>query len=366
MSAESGVPGGAEGEAPRNVLLVGSVPLPTSEDVFKLVAGKLGPLLKRLPDGETGKRAYWITSQAYLLARHPQFEPAGHNWNPDSGTVPETGAPKYRLKPGVSAREVTIPPLGYPDAARDSFALFRQLKAEGVIPKGTRFQVSLPTPLAFIIGLVAPESQAAVAPAFETRIFAELAEILNSIPHDELAVQWDTCLEIYILEGLRQPYFPEPFEGCVERLAALGKAVPPAVELGYHFCYGDFRHKHAVDPKDMGLMVEMTNALAARLPRAITWLHYPVPLDRSDDAYFQPLEKLAVGPETEIYLGLVHFTDGVEGAQRRMQTAANHRRNFGIATECGLGRRPPETLPRLMDIHAAVAGTATTVSPHDA
>jgi hypothetical protein len=28
---------------------------------------------------------------------------------------------------------------------------------------------------------------------------------------------------------------------------------------------------------------------------------------------------------------------------------------FGISTECGLGRRPPETVPGLLDLHAAVA-----------
>ncbi|MGH7006397.1 MAG: hypothetical protein ACREIP_20825, partial [Alphaproteobacteria bacterium] len=199
--------------AARNVLLLGSVPLQTTEEVFRLAAGALGSLLKRLPDGETGKRAYWITSQAYLLARHPQFEPAGHDWDPDSGTVPESGAPKYRLKAGVTARDVTLPPLGYPEAARESYALFARLKAEGVIPRHTRFQVSLPTPLAFIVGLVDPASQAAVAPAFEARIMQELGEILGAIPHDELAIQWDVCLEIFILEGIRQAYFPDTFQG---------------------------------------------------------------------------------------------------------------------------------------------------------
>ena len=29
---------------------------------------------------------------------------------------------------------------------------------------------------------------------------------------------------------------------------------------------------------------------------------------------------------------------------------------FGIATECGMGRRPPETIPALLRLHAALAG----------
>jgi hypothetical protein len=337
------------------VQLVGTVPYSNTDEVFDALASALGPLLKRIPDGETGQRAYWITSQARTLARDPQFEPAGHDWDPDSGTVPESGAPKYRLRKGVRAEEVTIPSLGYPEAARDSYRRFKRLKAAGRIPRHTRFQVSLPTPMAFISGLLAPDAQAGLAPAFEARIRTELAEILASIPHADLAIQWDVCLEIYVLEGLRQPWFPDAFEGCIARLAELGNAVPPAAELGYHFCYGDFRHKHAVEPKDMGLMVDMTNALLPRLMRPANWLHYPVPRNRHDDGYFAPLARLAASRETELYLGLVHYTDGVEGSARRIRVARRHCADFGIATECGLGRRPRETIPRLLEIHAEIA-----------
>ncbi|MFO0989344.1 MAG: hypothetical protein U1F37_18615 [Alphaproteobacteria bacterium] len=341
------------------VQLVGTVPYASTDEVFDALAGTLGPLLKRIPDGETGQRAYWITSQARILAHDPQFEPAGHNWDPDSGTVPESGAPKYRLKPGVRAGDVAIPPLGYPEAARASYAQFLRRRSVGRFAPGARFQVSLPTPMAFIVGLLAPEVHAALAPAFEARIMRELGEIVAAIPLRDLAIQWDVCLEIYVLEGLRQAWFPDAFEGCVARLAELGNAVPPAAELGYHFCYGDFRHKHAVEPKDMGLMVDMTNALLKRLARSVSWLHYPVPRDRDDDAYFAPLARLAAPRETELYLGLVHYTDGVEGSARRIRTARRHRAQFGIATECGLGRRPRETIPRLLEIHAELAlGTA--------
>ncbi|MGE5147908.1 MAG: hypothetical protein ACM3N5_14240 [Candidatus Eiseniibacteriota bacterium] len=339
----------------RSVQLVGSVPLPTTEDVFRLLAGALGTLARRLPDGETGKRSYWITSQAYLLARHPQFEPAGHNWDPDSGDVPEGGAPKYRLKAGVAPDAVELPPLGYAGAARESYALFARLKRESVIDRSTRFQVSLPTPLAFIAGLIDPPSQAAVAPAFEAAILGELREIVGGIPLRELAIQWDVCLEIFILEGLRQAYFPRPFEGCIARLVALGNAVPAEAELGYHFCYGDFRHKHGVEPKDTALMVEMTNALVAGLERPVSWVHYPVPRDRTDDAYYAPLARLELPPQSELYLGLVHNTDGLEGSRRRLDVARRHRGAFGVATECGFGRRPAETLPQLLKIHADLA-----------
>jgi hypothetical protein len=46
--------------------------------------------------------------------------------------------------------------------------------------------------------------------------------------------------------------------------------------------------------------------------------------------------------------------DGVEGALRRLRTARHYIPHFGIATECGRGRRPPETIPELLRIHREV------------
>jgi hypothetical protein len=81
----------------------------------------------------------------------------------------------------------------------------------------------------------------------------------------------------------------------------------------------------------------------------------PVPRDRCDDAYFEPLRRLEHRPETQLCLGLVHYTDGVGGTRRRLATAEKYVKNFAIATECGFGRRPPQTIPELLRIHAAAA-----------
>ena len=44
---------------PVGVHLTGSVPLADNESVFRSVSGVLGRHLRRLPDGETGKRSRW-------------------------------------------------------------------------------------------------------------------------------------------------------------------------------------------------------------------------------------------------------------------------------------------------------------------
>ena len=81
----------------------------------------------------------------------------------------------------------------------------------------------------------------------------------------------------------------------------------------------------------------------------------PVPRDRSDLNYFSPLQELDLQSETELILGLVHHTDGESGTRRRMAVADQVRSSYGIATECGFGRREPSTMIELLNIHALVA-----------
>ena len=111
-------------------------------------------------------------------------------------------------------------------------------------------------------------------------------------------------------------------EALVASIVRISEPIPADVELGLHLCYGDPGHKHVVEPKDTGLMVEFANRLSAEIKRPIAWLHLPVPRDRDDVAYFTPLRGLKLHRETGLYLGLVHLTDGVAGARRRLERAA--------------------------------------------
>jgi hypothetical protein len=79
----------------------------------------------------------------------------------------------------------------------------------------------------------------------------------------------------------------------------------------------------------------------------------PVPIDRDDDAFFKPFGDLRIDPATELYLGVVHAQDGVDGLERRIAAARSHIRDFGIATECGMARaRTPEVVRHLLELHA--------------
>jgi hypothetical protein len=108
------------------------------------------------------------------------------------------------------------------------------------------------------------------------------------------------------------------------------------------------------EPENLALCVRMANAAAEESGRQVDFLHMPVPRDRRDDAYFAPLRDLDIA-DARVFLGLVHATDGVEGTRRRVATAKRHLADFGIATECGFGRRPPATVPELLEIHREIA-----------
>ena len=337
--------------ATRQIHLVGSMGLDDAETVFRTLSECVGDRAPRYPDGEPGERNYWIRCQKAAFDAEPGVELA-ESKDPYGDKIDR---PCYRLRDGVAAGDLKFESMGYAAAAIDSYAIFRRLKDEGVVPPATRFQVSLPTPVAVIWSFVVREQCLAVEPAYERAMAGEVAAIAAAIPHDELAIQWDVCQEVLGRDGGLEIFYDDVLEGSLRRLARLGALVPEGVELGIHLCYGDPGHKHILEPTDTGTAVAFANGICAAVSRRVDWVHLPVPRDRDDDAYFAPLAGLDLTPGTELMIGLVHYTDGLEGTKRRLATAEKYVTEFGIATECGLGRRPAETIPELLRIHAEIA-----------
>jgi hypothetical protein len=340
-----------------DVYLVGSVPAANAEDVFRTVSAALGSKLKRIPDGETGERIDWITWLRPVFSENPAFE-----LSDDIFRLHETAPPirRYRLRAGHSIKDVKIDNLFYADIAANSYRTFKKLKDTGVIPPVTRFQVDLVPAHSVIWLFLVDELHAPIDPIYNEALKREVDKIATTIPHDELAIQFDVASAVFArlqreqvgAYGGSKAEMQQTFSNI---LIDLGNRVPPDIELLYHLCYGDSNHRHVVEPKDMGDMVDFTNRVTAGVKRPINLVHMPVPRDREDEAYFAPLANLRLRPETELCLGLVHYTDGIEGTKRRLATARKYARTFSIGTECGFGRRKPETIPELLRIHAAAA-----------
>jgi hypothetical protein len=338
------------------VHFVGSIPLPDTETVFRTLTAATGPHLLRLPDGETGIRKTWIRFLQDVLAQNPAIERADDvppfkfvQW--DGKVIREI--PRLRLRLGAVPDPATFD-TGYAKMAIASWSVFERLQRTGVIPTTVKFQVSLPTPIAPVYNNMIPADRPGLLPALTRHLLGEVAEIAAAIPNDRLALQWDVCQEVLAWEGY---YEPGPIDTRTETLAVLteiGEGVPVGIELGYHLCYGSPADEHLVQPRDAGLMVEMTNAVSARVRRPIQYFHLPVPKNRTDDAYFAPLANLVLHSETQLYLGLIHHHDAT-GDATRLAAARRHARVDGIATECGLARGDPARLPALLNAHATLA-----------
>jgi hypothetical protein len=341
----------------RNVYLVGSVPMADASTVFRTASAALGPHLLTLPDGETGERLDWITWLEPVFRDNLAFEPSPETFQLHGLAAKHR---RYQLKPGKTIEDVHFDNLFYADIARRSFDTFAALKQSGEIPAQVKFQIDL-VPAHSVIWLFVQESlQRDIDPIYNDAVLREIDKIAAALPHDQIAIQFDIASAVFARLERAQPgpygrtkeEMQATFSAIVARLA---ERVPADIDLLFHFCYGDAGHRHVIEPTDMGDMVDYANRLAGQLKRPIAQIHMPVPRDRSDDAYFAPLRRLALHPDTRLCLGLVHYTDGIEGTKKRIAAARKFVQNFGIATECGFGRRDPATIPELLRIHAEAA-----------
>ena len=336
-----------------NVHLVGSIGLDTVEEVFATVGKLLGPYLRRIPDGEVGGRRLWISWQYPLLRASTCLRP-----DPSGAVRPTNRFPLLTLAEGIMPSEVRFGELGYAREARASYLDFMAAREKGELPHGIRFQVCLPTPFAVVSSVVVADALPTVEAAYERAMIAEVAALCRHIPHRDLCIQWDLCNEMIVWDGQKTdavPHADQPGLAVLARMQRLCGAVPDDVELGLHLCYGDFAGKHFVEPSDAAKMVEFANALAQAIEHKLAYVHMPVPVDRKDDAFHRPFADLKLSAGTELFLGVVHARDGVEGTRARIAAARRHAPKFGIATECGMARaRSKETVLKLLNIHAEV------------
>jgi hypothetical protein len=336
----------------RPTLLVGSFPYKTPLETLTVSGPALAGIAKRLTDGEPQG---WTRFAGRVLAQATAME-LDDNWL----LIPDRPLQQYRLKPGRSPNDLTFAPAGYASLVAESYRIFADLRDQGRIAPGTRFQQSLPTPFGVVGMFVRPEDVEAVLPFYQEALFAEVDDMVSKLPQHDFALQWDIAVEVVAAIEVQTPQLSRDFP--MDRLAGLVTAaadrVPLDVELGLHFCYGNPGGRHIIEPRDLANIVAFCNLITARLTRPVTWVHMPVPIARSDDAYFAALRHLQLPAGTELYLGLVHLADGMDGGARRIAAARKARAEFGIATECGFRYAPVEAVPKLLDLHKQLARVA--------
>jgi hypothetical protein len=347
------------------LLLVGSIPLDTPEEVFRTFGAPLGKYLTAMPDGEVGPRRHWISRVHYqVLAAHPELEivqrPA-----PDANGVeqqyPRTAGDAWWFKVREGVKQVRFGDpgwrLGYARDAINSFFVFRALKDKGVLAPHLRFQVSIPMVNSVLPPRIFPDKADLdrIRPGYEAATRAEVEKIVEKIPSDELAIQWDCSTELQDAYG-SIPGFP--LAGAIERnlseVQNLSPQIPRGVALGYHFCFGTLGGWPRFEPSDLSQAVKLANAFVASSGRPVDWIHIPV-LDRSDEAFFEPLADLR--PQgSRVYLGAIH---NMERFKDRIAIARKYLPEFGVGAYCGFGRLAPSALPAILSDHLAAVDLAS-------
>jgi hypothetical protein len=330
-----------------NFYVTGSINVLTVDDAFRLVGSRLQPGVSRVPDGEPGDRANWVFTQADHFQKNPTLEVVGDRVKTRSGVPVEFG------------------PVDYHSIATESYAKFRQAREEGVLAADSRFLVSIPTPFNAVNSFVEFGDRVQVAHAYERALRNSVEAIQDAIPPADLAIQWDLPTELATVEG----WFDNPYGSLEPIFAATGRVgdwVRPEVELTFHLCYGDSKFgaspfmgeppteeaatrggRHIL-PRDASAIVALANGLSRHVSRRIDAIQAATVAAWTKRAHWQPLTDLALESGTEFYLGLLHAEDGAEGATTRAALAAEFLPEFGLSTECGLGRHSPEQLEAVL------------------
>jgi hypothetical protein len=350
---------------PTAVHFNGSVNLPDADTVMREISSRIPQGVRRMTDGETGDRNYWIRFQTQKFEQMPEFETVSvgqaYETAPDAPSMPQ-----LRLTDDASAEMIDWPNLGYADAYTDSFATFERMQNGGTIPADVRFQMQYPTPLASMAGTIAPDDLPRVAPSYEQALFADLDAALERLPHDRIAVQWDVAVEFGALEGAMGP--KAPVDQIAPGLVRCLEHVPADVPVGMHLCYGDYGHQHFKQPESLQMQVDLVNAVTSAANRPLNFVSFTVPQGRNDGAYFEPLGDLRTGADTELYFALVPYhpddqapgttAEQIEHIDAALINSPSGPHHWGICTECGMGRVDAPDVPRLLDLHSQILASS--------
>jgi hypothetical protein len=344
-----------------DVLLVGSMPFDTSEEAMRAAAEHLGDHLPSIGDGEVGLRKIWIGYLPMTIySKHPQLEvlraPEGGAPKPPTDGKPEVYESAFLV--GIrDGEELRFDTTTYGPIGVESYGTFKRLREEGVIPEGVRFSVTFPGTGSAISYFFRQEDWPAAHAAYHDAIRRDIELLLQTVPADDLQIQFDLAQEFVDMaagddRGIAdwpQATLEEKIQRHAATLPQMAATVPDGVRLGFHWCYGTWGGWPMKDMADMGLCVRMTQEALARIDRSVDYVHMPA-VKHPQAEFFAPLADLD-GEALNVYLGLIHHTDGVEGFRERMELVRRYLPRFGIGAVCGYGRIDPAELPHVLAVH---------------
>lgn len=246
--------------------------------------------------------------------------------------------------------------------ARASLDALEALKEAVALPAGIRASLSIPAPFG-ISRFAKPEDR--VEPDADAACAEWLVDEVKRVVTDLPSFSTDLAVQIKLpfadlAEAAKGDTGDSALAGAIlEHVTTIIGAVPESIPIALHMnCRDGAGFK--ILPKHFAEMVELSNRMQKRCARRIDLLHIPVPLVVTDESFFVPLRRLTVRPEARLCLGLIHLSDGVDGAMRRIALARKSFPEFALAARSGFAAREPAVIANFLKLHADVASACET------
>ncbi|MCP9623151.1 hypothetical protein FOH10_02620 [Nocardia otitidiscaviarum] len=337
----------------RAVHFVGSFPAESTDDAMRAMLDGAGPLLRTLPTGEVRRYEFYIqpiiedlVTQGALEVKRP-------------GSWRTSGERTVHRIPRGAELTGDMMDLGYTAEAKEALPIFHALRAERALPE-LRLQIGMPTDFTLAFIALGPAGIRAHRQAFHDATVREIAAV-HALAGEDVVFQLEATAELVLLART------QPLHRRVEaalrlgrHIAAVAAAAPAGIRIGVHVCLGSMNNKARVVPRDAAPLVALANSIARQWPsdRTLEFIHGPLaagdipPSTRA--RFYAPLGDLQLPPGTRFYAGLVHETPSMatQIATLELVEQALGRPVDGVASACGLGRRP-RSIADAMAVRAA-------------
>lgn len=342
------------GMSARAVHFVGSFPAESTDDAMSAMLAGAGPHLRTLPTGEVRRFEWYVqpiiddlVAQGALEVKRP-------------GSWRSSRERTIHRAPRGTELTGDMMNLGYGDEAAEALPIFTGQRAAHRLPE-LALQIGMPTDftLAFIaMGVAGLRSH---RKAFRDATIREIHAV-RALAGDDVVLQFEATAEMVLLAKTWPLYRRvEAALGLGRGIAELAAATPEGSRIGVHLCLGSMRNKARATLRDTRPLVHLANSIARQWPsgRTLEYIHGPLAAGDIPPSphpeFYAPLADLAA--DTRFYAGMVHETP-TEAQQ--IETLALVERALGrpvggVASACGLGRRPRPVAEAMVARAAALA-----------
>ncbi|MFI5779738.1 hypothetical protein [Nocardia sp. NPDC051570] len=327
--------------ARRAVHFVGSFPAESTDDAMRAMLGGASARLRTLPTGEVRRyETYLQVIVADLVAQGVLEVSSPGSWDTSSERTLHRVATGTELCGGAMN-------LGYLDEAREALPVFREQCRER---DRTDLALQIGMPTAFTLAFIALGVSGArrYERAFADAMVRDITAV-RELAGDDVVIQLEATAEMVAM-AKAQP-FHRPVEtalGLGKGIAAVAAASPAGTRFGVHLCLGSMNNKARATFRNARPLVALANSVARHWPagRPLEFVHGPLAAGEipppSNANFYTPLRDLALGPDTAFYAGIVHEIPSRDEQVHLLHLAeqALGHRVGGVASACGLGRRP--------------------------